>query len=252
MRKILTLLFVLIGLYGYSQEIEVNKAYIRESLILNDSTVTGITTGSTIATSQWTTTNAIIIVNDTAEIVGHVKIDSNLYVQDTILMVTPDTTFIKNKLKVTDGAIYIDGRIITPSSASAYIASGDEASTTISIADTYYFMKGAFTNIDSCNFQFTGDTLQYIGSETIDVIILYTCTFGVGQVNTLVTTGISVNDVVLGQSEMDRTISATSDRGSWAGLATSLLNTNDKIKIIVKANKTGTVTAYKFSTAITD
>ena len=179
-----------------------------------------------------------------------VKINGDFKVQDDTLEVTADTTYIRNKLKVTGGAIYLDGRTITPATASAYIETGDEAATTISIADTYYFLKGTFTNKDAYNFAFDGDTLQYVGSDSINVILFYSCTFRVGQVNTKVTTGVSINDVIAPQSVMERSISATTDRGSWSGLATLVLRHNDKIKLVVKADKTGTVTAYRFSTII--
>jgi hypothetical protein len=178
------------------------------------------------------------------------EFDNDIIKLADTLEITPDTTFVRNKLKITNGAIYVDGRVITPARASAYIATGDEAATTISVADTYYFLKGTFTNLDTCDFQFSGDTLQYIGEETVNLTLHYSCTFGVGQVNTKVTTGVTVNDVVLPQSEMERTIAGTSDRGSWSGVASMELDTNDKIKLEVQADKTGTVTAYRFSTVL--
>ena len=179
-----------------------------------------------------------------------IQINGDLKAQDDTLEVTADTTFIRNKLKVTDGVIYLNGRVITPARASAYIAEGDESTTTISAADTYYFLQGTFTNVDTCDFRFTGDTLQYIGEEDVDMTLHYSCTFTVGQVSTGVTTAVSINDVVLGQSVNDRLISSTSDIGSWSGVATVELETNDKIKIIVKANKTGDVTAERFSAVL--
>lgn len=179
-----------------------------------------------------------------------IQINGDFKAQNDTFEVTVDTTFIRNKLKVTDGAIYVNGHIITPARASAYIASGDIAATTISVADTYYFLKGDFTNVDTCDFQFLADTLQYIGEETLTLTLNYSCTFSVGQVTTTVTTGISVNDVILEQSENDRRIPSTTDKGAWSGLATVTLSTNDKVKIEVKADKTGTVTAERFSAII--
>ena len=176
---------------------------------------------------------------------------------------TGDTIQIgSNSVKIAaDGNVVIDGDLeitgtltaaaANTASASAYIATGDEAATTTTASGTYYFLKGSFTNNEAVNFGLTGDTLQYQGVEDISVTIYYTCTFGVGQVNTELYTAVSVNDVLQSQSEMVRTISGTSDRGSWAGMARITLSTNDKIKLIVKTNKAGgTATAYKFATII--
>lgn len=184
-----------------------------------------------------------------------IKKDGTTYINDSTIIVTEDTTFIKNHVKIdsnlyVNGFIDFNGSVVTSAMASAYIEDGGQASTTISAADTYYFLKGAFTNVKSIDFMLSGDTLMYSGSSDVSLTLNYTCTFSVGQVNTTVTTAISINDIINSQSINDRKISATSDKGAWGGLATVSLKYGDKIKLVVSSDKTGTVTAERFSTIL--
>ena len=60
MKKLLFILFVLFGFFANAQNIEVDAAYLREKLVIKDSTVSAITTGDTLATKEWTVANTLL------------------------------------------------------------------------------------------------------------------------------------------------------------------------------------------------
>lgn len=222
-----------------------------------------LTVTDTLDTDIIYTDDNLNITSDTTRFINGTDTLDIYHSGNKWMISSPDTIQIgDSSLCVTpSGDVCIDGNLVitgvltaaglTTSRASGYIADGDAAATTTTLADTYYFLKGTFTNVQAVDFGLDGDTLQYQGTEDIELQLEYDCSFSVGQVNTLVTVAISINDVVVEQSEMPRTIPSTSEQGAWGGNAIVSLSQNDKVKIIVKSNKAGgNVTAEKFSSIL--
>jgi hypothetical protein len=99
-KTILLIAFLFVSILGYSQN-NVRDIKIRNSLTLQDSNVTNITTGDTLATKEWTIENAAILTGNPTEIFfnsGGILGSSPLFTYDP-----SDSTLTVDSLQLANG-----------------------------------------------------------------------------------------------------------------------------------------------------
>jgi hypothetical protein len=121
---------------------------------------------------------------------------------------------------------------------SAYLPADSAAATTIGIADTWYFINGNFVNEDGYCFGFDGDTVQYIGADTVDMEISLTFSVATNTINTEAIFGVLKNDSTIRGCTFPRTLASTGDYARCS-VQYVIYNVapNDKIKLVTQADK---------------
>lgn len=139
---------------------------------------------------------------------------------------------------------------IRPAKVGAYIVT--PATTTTTNPNEYYFLKSTFANTETYNFGFTGDTLQYQNGSGYVLMGSYSLTFSTNKTNVTVTVAVSINDVVNTLSITSSYMKTSGDAYDLHGLIFAKANHDDKIKILIKSDQSGTViTPIQGSTYLT-
>lgn len=124
------------------------------------------------------------------------------------------------------------------------------AGTTTTVAGTYYYLAGTFTNETMNEFAIVGDTLTYQGSDGLALVAL-TASFTTDVANAEITVALKKNGVIEVNSEMTVEIGATTDITSLALVDLLNLSTDDNVSIWIKSDQAGAViTAQKVTTSI--
>lgn len=148
---------------------------------------------------------------DTSTFVGHEKVDSNLYVQGSIISL--------NK-------VY----------ASAYLPKDSATVTTATLGSTYYFVKGNFLNSIGRGTDFAGDTL-YINRPNVDsVLIEYRHTARItSSKSATIRAGFSDNGAAISGTTKSSSFGAGSSQ-SITHFGTLWVKDNDPIKYVVESS----------------
>lgn len=131
---------------------------------------------------------------------------------------------------------------VIPARCSAHITTG--AATTITDANTYYFLKGAFHNDNISQFTASGDTLVYSNGNGRYLFITYDFTVTAANNNETVTIGIHRNNTLIDGSNQSALCRTAGQDYLISGNFITQISNGDKLKIMVKSDNAGsTVTA---------
>lgn len=123
------------------------------------------------------------------------------------------------------------------SSAAGYL--GIPTPTTTTVADTYYPIDGVFTNTVLDNFELSGGSLVYKGSEVREFKGFLNVSCQSDTAATTVTITITKNGAVQTGYEVDRLLKLTSDKGSWIVPVDFELEMDDYLTLEIKSDKAG-------------
>ena len=133
-----------------------------------------------------------------------------------------------------------------PARISAHITVQGE--TTTNLKGVYYFLNATFHNDNNVSFANVGDTLQYKNGNYKYLVGVYSFTVGADQNSTTIETAIFKNDDLVEGSESLFESKTTAPIGKVTGCFMLRVMTDDRIKIMVKSNKTGAVITTYFGT----
>lgn len=153
--------------------------------------------------------------------------------------------YLNNNTVHIDSAGVITGGYI---GAAAYLTTEDTTTTTT--AGTWYRLEGVFSNFINEQFSIISDTLTYTDG-CYWYVVLGVCQVASDVVNTEVDIGISINQAApesYASSRID--LWTAGDYSSAPVMSLVELETNDKIVIVVKSNKSGAKIAFKSFTIL--
>ena len=162
---------------------------------------------------------------------------------------------ISQDLEFKDGKRYFEsGTVMLPefSRIGAYIPEDSTQTTAVGV-DTWTFLgagdNNKFVNIYTTDkFSFTGDTLQYIGTDSIYLHIEYGGALSCNTNSETVHFTILIDDVEQEQFTAATYCKTADELYAIAGLSNIVyIGPNDTIKIMVKSNSATTVTTQHFS-----
>jgi len=135
-----------------------------------------------------------------------------------------------------------------PSGVYAYIST--PAGTTCTLADTYYFLEGTFTNEVLEQWEIT-PPLTYKGGCTCKFEVQANASVSSDTANNLLTLAFFKNGVLQANSEMSVYIKNTSELYTIPTVDVIEFEPDDNVEIRVKASQAGSViTAEKFTTSL--
>ena len=142
---------------------------------------------------------------------------------------------------------YIDSGVF------AYLSAA--ATTTITVANTWYPTEGTFVNFPLQNFEFATvitPGIKYTGTRTDYFLTASTMNFNSNNNNATVSTGIKLNGDFITSSKMNA-FARYDDQSYLLSMKTVLeLSTNDEIQLVLTSNITGEqITVNNYSLYIT-
>jgi len=133
----------------------------------------------------------------------------------------------------------------------AYLTSHDTI-TTITLADTWYFINGTFGNIPIEKFSFNSDpSIVYDGDKVEYFEIDWHSTMSSNKNTNTVHCGIKKNGIIVDSSIMGTFLKNQGQQYTLSGTTVIELKKNDTIQLVFKSDKTvSNVTFYHYTTTI--
>jgi len=140
--------------------------------------------------------------------------------------------------------------VATASPAYAYASLPSSANTTITTAETYYPVQGAFTTSPMVNFIFDTDHIEYTGTATRYFEIDWHASVECSTANATVHFGIEINSgTAIGV--MGSTLKTSGETYAMSGTVIVSLETDDEIQLVCTSDSNGDVlTVNHFTTSI--
>ena len=124
----------------------------------------------------------------------------------------------------------------------------NEQDTTTVVASELSFLQGSFTNSPSYGFGNDGDTLLYIGSDTVNMLIGYDITASHSMPSSYIELVIENDDSTYTNQSMRTYAKNLGQKYSFSGHLVICLVPNHKIKLMLTSDKSGDIIVEKLTT----